>query len=106
MPAAVKAWFDSVMQKDETWTLNENGYVPLMTGKQALVLLSSGGVYEGEYAGYEHAASLAQTELGFMGYDTTVVSAAGMNLGPDPEAEIKRRIADVKQIANAWSKSH
>jgi FMN-dependent NADH-azoreductase len=64
-PAVVKAWFDSVMQKDETWTLDENGYVPLMTGKKALVLISSGGVYEGANVGYEHAATLAQTELGF-----------------------------------------
>jgi FMN-dependent NADH-azoreductase len=101
-PAVVKAWFDSVMQKDETWTVDDNGYVPLMTGKKALVLMSSGGVYEGDFAGYEHAATLAQTELGFMGFDTTIISAAGMNSRPDPEVEVSERIVIVKQIATRW----
>ena len=101
-PAVVKAWFDSVMQKDETWTVDDNGYVPLMTGKKALVLLSSGGVYEGDFAGYEHAATLAQTELEFMGFDTTIISAAGMNSRPDPEVEVSEKIVTVKQIATRW----
>jgi FMN-dependent NADH-azoreductase len=101
-PAVVKAWFDSVMQKDETWTVDDNGYVPLMTGKKALVLMSSGGVYEGDFAGYEHAATLAQTELGFMGFDTTIISAAGMNSRPDPEVEVSEKIVTVKQIASRW----
>ena len=105
LPAIVKAWFDSVMQKDETWTMDESGYVPLMTHKKALVLISSGGVYEGDFAGYEHAASLAQTELGFMGFDSTVVAAAGMNVLPDPEAEITQRLVEVKQIANEWNQT-
>ena len=34
-PAVVKAWFDSVMQKGETWDTDENGYVQLMTGKKS-----------------------------------------------------------------------
>jgi FMN-dependent NADH-azoreductase len=101
-PAVVKAWFDSVMQKNETWTVDDNGYVPLMTGKKALVLMSSGGVYEGDFAGYEHAATLAQTELGFMGFDTTIISAAGMNSRPDPEVEVSEKIISVKQIATRW----
>jgi FMN-dependent NADH-azoreductase len=102
-PAVVKAWFDSVMQKDETWTVDDNGYVPLMTGKKALVLMSSGGVYEGDFAGYEHAATLAQTELGFMGFDTTIISAAGMNSRPDPEVEVSEKIITVKRITNQWN---
>jgi FMN-dependent NADH-azoreductase len=99
----VKAWFDSVMQKNETWTVDDNGYVPLMTGKKALVLMSSGGVYEGDFAGHEHAATLAQTELGFMGFDTTIISAAGMNSRPDPEVEVSEKIITVKRITNQWN---
>jgi FMN-dependent NADH-azoreductase len=102
-PAVVKAWFDSVMQKNETWTVDDNGYVPLMTGKKALVLMSSGGIYEGDFAGYEHAATLAQTELGFMGFDTTIISAAGMNSRPDPEVEVSEKIITVKRITNQWN---
>lgn len=101
-PAVVKAWFDSVMQKGETWTVGENGYEPLLTGRKALVLLSSGGLYEGDTAPYEHAASLAQVELGFMGFETQVVAAGGMNLLPNPEEVVQARQAEVESIANEW----
>ena len=65
-PAAIKAWFDSVMLKGQTWDMNASGFVGLMKGKQALILLSSGGVYEGPMAGWEHAASLAKVEFAFI----------------------------------------
>ena len=101
-PAVVKAWFDSVMQKGETWTTGENGYEPLLTGRKALVLLASGGIYDGDYAPYEHAASLAQVELGFMGFETQVVTAGGMNLLPNPEEVVQARQAEIESIAKEW----
>jgi FMN-dependent NADH-azoreductase len=102
LPAAVKAWFDSVLQKGETWTLGEGGYVPLMKGKKALVLISSGGIYEGDSAGYEHAESLARVEFGFMGFDTEVVSAGGMNMLEDPQTVIAEKQQIVREIAKKW----
>ena len=101
-PAVVKAWFDSVMQKGETWTMGENGYEPLLTGRKALVLLASGGIYDGDYAPYEHAASLAQVELGFMGFETQVVTAGGMNLLPNPEEVVQARKTEIESIAKEW----
>lgn len=83
VPATIKAYFDSVMQKGETWDINPQGFVGLMKGKKALVLTSSGGVYEGQMASWEHAQSLAKTECTFMGFtDFEVISAAGTNLDP------------------------
>jgi FMN-dependent NADH-azoreductase len=102
VPAIVKGWFDSVMQKDETWTVGDNGYVPLMTGKKALVLMASGGVYEGDFAGYEHATTLAQAEFGFMGFETEIVSAGGMNMLPNPEEVVAEKQDEVKSIAKEW----
>lgn len=101
-PAVVKAWFDSVMQKGETWDTDENGYVYLMAGKKALVLLASGGVYEGNMAGYDHAASLAQVEFGFMGFETHVIAAGGMNQLPDPETVVLKKQDEVRQLAESW----
>jgi FMN-dependent NADH-azoreductase len=101
-PAVVKGWFDSVMQKGETWDVDENGYVQLMTGKKALVLMASGGIYEGEMVGYEHAVSLAQVEFGFMGFETHVVTAAGMNMLPDPEETVKAGQDEIRKLAASW----
>ncbi|NLE65468.1 MAG: hypothetical protein GX606_06100 [Elusimicrobia bacterium] len=87
-PAIVKAWFDSVLQKGVTWDLSPQGYVGRMKGKKALVLSSSGGVYEGEGQAMEHAMSLTRLHLSFMGYDVKTVTAAGINQFPDREQEI------------------
>jgi len=104
-PAPVKAWFDSVMQKGETWTPGDSGYVPLMTGKKALVLISSGGIYEGDTAGYEHAVSLARAEFGLMGFEMQAVMASGTNLLPDPEKAVAEKQEEVRTIAKEWLKS-
>jgi FMN-dependent NADH-azoreductase len=88
LPAAVKAWLDSVMQKGETWDLVPSGYVGLLKGKKALVITSSGGTYDGDMAFLDHSATLAKTDLGFMGFETEVVSAAGLNRYPDQAGRI------------------
>lgn len=102
VPAVVKAWFDSVMQKGKTWTIGKHGFEPLLPGRKALVLMASGGIYEGEYASFEHAASLAKVSLGLMGFETEVIAANGMNLLPDPEAVLQGRIQAVQAVAQAW----
>ena len=103
-PAPLKAYFDSVMQKGVTWTIGANGYEGLMKGKKALVITSSGGVYEGESAGYEHFSSLARAEFGLMGFETVeIVSAAGLNMFPEKAAAIVAEASEkVKTIAEAW----
>jgi FMN-dependent NADH-azoreductase len=102
LPAVVKGWFDSVMQKGQTWDAAEGGYVPLLTGRKALILMASGGVYEGDYAPYEHAATLAQAELGFMGFEAQTITAGGMNMLPNPEEVVSAREAEVKSVAEQW----
>lgn len=87
-PAIVKAWFDSVMQKGKTWDMVAGGYAGLMKGRKALVITTSGGVYDGDMAFLEHSVSLTRVHLGFMGYDAKVVIGAGMNRYPEKEGEI------------------
>jgi len=103
-PAAVKAWFDSILQKGETWDVGANGYIGLMKGKKALVLMSSGGVYEGEMKNYEHAMSLTKGLFGFMGFeDIRGISAAGVNAKPDNADEIVSNAqAEVSKTVQDW----
>jgi FMN-dependent NADH-azoreductase len=81
-PAALKAWFDSVMQKGKTWDLGPSGYTGLMKGKKALFISSSGGAYEAGHP-YEHCVSLTKIHLGFMGFEAEAVTAGGLNQFPD-----------------------
>ena len=64
--------------------------------------MASGGIYEGDFAGYEHAVSLAQVEFGFMGFETHVITAAGMNMLPDPEKTVQAKQEEVRKLAAAW----
>ena len=104
VPATVKAWFDSVMLKGYTWDANSEGYYGLLKGKKALILMSSGGAYEGPMAQYDHAMSLAKQEFNFMGFDEVDgVWLQGINLTPDDLDERRQAAeAEVKQILSTW----
>jgi len=103
IPATVKAWLDSVMLKGETWDFSPTGYVGLFKGKKALVLSTSGGVYEGDLTFLEHSASLAKVDLGFMGFEAEVVVGAGINKFPDKvEAILAEAKAKISELLNKW----
>jgi len=107
MPAPVKAWFDSVMLKGQTWDVKDGGYVGLMNDKKALVLVTSGGIYSKvPMTAWEHALSLTKLEFQFMGYsDVQGILAEGMNAGDDVKsANLKKSIEQVQSIAQAWHK--
>ncbi len=105
MPAPVKAWFDSVMLKGQTWDIKDGRPVGLMNGRKALAIVSSGNVYGKEPMSlWEHALSLAKIELQFMGYsDIRGILAEGMNLGEEVKSEnLKKSIDEVKSIGRQW----
>lgn len=104
-PAIVKAWFDAVMLKDQTWTVGEDGFVGLMKGKPALLLMASGGIWKDELSHLEHGASLARAAFGLMGYDPVhTVCADGMNLpGRDVPRVVAERCLEVREIARSWA---
>lgn len=105
MPAPVKAWFDSVMLKGQTWDVKNGSYVGLMNGRKALVIVTSGGFYSKEpMAVWEHALSLTKIEFQFMGYsDVQGILAEGMNAGDDIQsANLKKSIEQVQSIAQKW----
>jgi len=107
MPAPVKAWFDSVMLKGQTWDVKNGGYVGLMNGKKALVIVTSGGFYSKEpMTAWEHALSLTKLEFQFMGYsDVQGILAEGMNAGDDIQStNLKKSIEYIQSVAQKWYK--
>ena len=85
VPAAVKAWLDTVIQKDRTFEIDAQGqFSGLCQGKQALLLMSSGGDYELEsMRAFNLATPLMQNCFGLMGIPSTAICASGMDAYPD-----------------------
>lgn len=106
LPAPIKAYFDSVMLKGETWDMNSKGFVGLMKGKKALILMTSGGKYEGEGSKFDYAMSLAKAEFQFMGFDEiNGISIGGTNMsGFNFEKEIENSQKEIKEIVGKWYK--
>lgn len=104
MPGIVKVYFDAILQKGETWDMKDGGYIGLMKDKKALVVMTSGGIYEGPMASWEHGISLAKLEFGFMGFsEIEAVHIGGVNMDKTEE-RIEAGKSKVKEIAAKWFK--
>ncbi len=105
MPAPVKAWFDSIMLKGQTWDAIDGKYSGLMGGKKALIIVSSGGFYtSGPTMNWEHALSLTKIEFQFMGFsDVRGILNEGMNAGNEIQStNIQKSLDEIKKIASEW----
>lgn len=101
-PAPVKAWFDAVMLKGYTWDLGSEGFRGLLTGRRAIILATSGGIYEGEMAAFEHLVSYCRNAFAFMGCDPVIdVFAQGMNMLGDDDREAALASASAKAVSAA-----
>ncbi|MBN2607278.1 MAG: NAD(P)H-dependent oxidoreductase [Thiotrichales bacterium] len=80
IPSSLKAYLDQVVRVGETFTYTENGPKGLLEGKQAIVILTSGGNYtESPYNQFDHVTPYLNTVLGFIGItDVKVVAAPDM----------------------------
>jgi FMN-dependent NADH-azoreductase len=105
MPAIVKAWFDSVIQKGVTFGNRKDDHMVISNAaKKALTLISSGGVYSNEssFSGRgEHALSLSNLEFQYMGYsDVQGVLAQGMAMNEEvKQTNLNKSIRQVRAIA-------
>ena len=105
MPAVVKAWFDSIMLKGQTWNAQDGKYVGLMKGKKALTIVSSGGSYStGPMKAWEHAVSLSNSEFQFMGFsDVKGILADGMGGAEDAKSSsLAKAFEEIHAIAHEW----
>src|SRR5262249_46148340 len=106
LPAIVKAYFDSVLLKGETWDIGAAGFYGKMQGKKALILSTSGGVYSEERGniGWEHSTTLSKTEFQFMGFDDIqAVTAQGTNVSDEQKDKaMSEAEAKMKEVTRSW----
>lgn len=96
VPATLKTWFDHVARKGETFAYSEAGPQGLLTGKRAIVALSSNGTKLGSEIDF--ASGYVRHMLGFMGItDVDFVAADAMVF--DPEATMTKAEAEIDALA-------
>lgn len=96
VPAQLKSWFDHLARKGETFTYTETGPQGLLTGKRAIVALSSDGTKLG--SPIDFASGYVRHMLGFFGI-TEVEFVAADAIVFDPEGALKKAEAEVDALA-------
>ncbi len=82
VPASLKAWFDQVARAGRTFRYTENGPEGLLTGKRAVIVVTSGGVPVDSAADF--ATPHVRQFLSFLGItDITTVAADRLNFAAD-----------------------
>lgn len=104
IPATVKAWIDAIIQNGKTFRMTDDGgYDGLCQGKQALILMTTGGDFSQEPAkSMNYATPLIETCFGFMGIESHSITAYGLNQYMDRVNEIveESKLEVVKYIEN------
>ena len=96
VPAPLKTWFDQIARKGETFFYTEAGPQGLLTGKRAIVALSSAGTKLGSEIDF--ASGYVRHMLGFMGItDVDFVAADAMVF--DPEATMTKAEGEIDALA-------
>jgi FMN-dependent NADH-azoreductase len=95
-PASLKTWFDHVARKGDTFAYTEAGPQGLLTGKRAIIALSSDGTRLGSEVDF--ASGYVRHMLGFMGItDVEFVAADAMVFGP--EAALAKAEGEIDALA-------
>ena len=98
LPSQLKAWIDRVAIKGRTFRYGPRGPEGLAGGKQVIVAIARGGVYESG-AGTEFAESYLRFLFGFLGVsDVTFVRAEGLNVSPEHR---ERAVASARALIDA-----
>lgn len=103
LPATVKAWVDSIVASDKTFTFSENnGFKGLCKNTEALVLMVSGNTYS-DAASKEYFSPLIKTNFEFVGIPSKQISASGVNQFPEQvSAIISKAKNEIKTVIQAW----
>jgi len=82
IPSALKAWIDLVVRPGRTFKYADGGVTGLAGGKQAILIVASGGVFtEGPWKSWDFVEPYLRKILGFIGIDNVQsVRAEGMNI--------------------------
>ena len=96
VPAAFKAWIDQIARAGKTFKYTENGPVGLLEGKQAYVVITSGGT-EADSA-IDFTTPYLRHVLGFIGINDVYVIAADQ-LMLDAEGTLKKANDAIEAVA-------
>ena len=102
LPAAVKAWFDAIIQAGDTFHYTNEGPKGKLNDKQVVIISTSGGKYEkgSETAHMEHALSLAILSFNFMGItDITTIVADGASDADHYQNTLDQAIDKAAEVA-------
>jgi FMN-dependent NADH-azoreductase len=99
-PSAFKAWVDHISRVGRTFSYGANGPTGLLTGKRAVVILSSGGVYsEGPAQPLDFNGTYIRSVLGFLGItDVELIVAEGVSMG---EEKAKQTLSQAQEKVSA-----
>jgi FMN-dependent NADH-azoreductase len=83
LPSTLKAWIDHVVRAQRTFSYTKDGIQGLLQGKQAILVMASGGVYsEGPAKAMDFEESYLRATLAFIGIaDIRVVRVEGVSMG-------------------------
>jgi FMN-dependent NADH-azoreductase len=83
LPSTLKAWIDHVVRAQRTFSYTADGVKGLLHGKQAILVMASGGVYSsGPAKAMDFQESYLRATLGFIGItEVSVVRVEGISMG-------------------------
>ena len=101
VPSTLKAWIDHVARAGRTFSYGANGPQGLLTGKHAILVLASGGVYSGgRMKTFDFTEPYLRAVLSFLGItDVDVVRVEGVAMSAiGPEKALAAANAESKHL--------
>jgi len=102
IPSTLKSWLDHVIRPGKTFSYNENGVAPLVTGKKGYIVASSGGFYSsGPMAANNFHDTHLKAALGFVGIqDIDTIFLEGVAYGPEAlETALNKATEQIEAVA-------
>lgn len=102
IPSTLKAYLDHIARVGETFVYTENGPKGLLEGKQAVIILTSGGNYtQSPLSDWNHVTPYLKTLLNFIGIsDIEIIVAPNMSGGEaDKQASLNQAEQTLMAVA-------
>ena len=103
LPYRLKHFLDVIVQPTYTFSYSpKTGYAGLMTDRRAVIIYTSGGIYEGDYAAMDMQKPYLELILGFMGITDvrSIVAAPTLMEGPDvAKQRVEAAMAEAREVA-------
>ena len=90
IPSQLKAWIDRIVVAGKTFHYTANGPEGLAKGKQAVIVISRGGIYSaGPAAAMDHQETYLRSVLAFIGItNVEVIRAEGLSMGAEERTKV------------------